>query len=111
MYIWDLNGVLVPHIDDMEVSLRRLADDEATTVGSTRELVQKALKIVAENSFFYKDLEVRDHVMLMNCVRFVLQSAGLTTIDDHSLDDSGQDLRYRTLLYIVISYYCCVQFL
>ena len=55
MYIWDLNGVLVPHIDDMEVSLRRLADDEAATVGSTRELVQKALKIVAENSFFYKD--------------------------------------------------------
>ena len=36
--------MLVPHIDDMEVSLRRLADDEAATVGSTRELVQKALK-------------------------------------------------------------------
>ena len=59
---------MVPHIDDM--STRRLADgdDEATTIGNTRELVQKALKVVAENSFFYKDLEVRYQVMQMNCV-------------------------------------------
>lgn len=94
--------MLVPHIDQMEMSLNgpSESDDEAATTGRIRELVQKAIKVIAENSFFHKDLEVRIEVMqLMNYMTFGLQSAGLTTIDDHSLDDSGQDLRYSVLLF------------
>lgn len=73
VYIWDLNGVLVPHIDEMVMSLSRPSEsDEPNAPGKVREVVQKALKVIADNSFFYKDLEVRDEVMQMNCVRFAL---------------------------------------
>jgi len=57
-----LNGVLIPHIDQIEVAPNRHSegdDETAPALGRIREMVQKALKIISENSFFYKDLEVR----------------------------------------------------
>ena len=55
------------------MSLSRPSEsDEPNAPGKVREVVQKALKVIADNSFFYKDLEVRDEVMQMNCVRFAL---------------------------------------
>ncbi|XP_065889519.1 eyes absent homolog 3-like isoform X2 [Dysidea avara] len=71
LYIWDLNGVLIPHIDQIDNS-----PVEDQHPGRVRDMVMKALRVISENSFFQKDLE----------------AASLTTIDDHSMDDSGQDL-------------------
>ena len=57
--------MLVPHIDQIETSMSRPseADDEPATPGRIRQMVQKALKMIAENSFFCKDLEVSNEVM------------------------------------------------
>lgn len=52
--------MLVPHIDQIEMSVNRSPEtEEAATPGRVRQLVQKALRVIAENGFFYKDLEVR----------------------------------------------------
>ena len=58
-----MNGVLVPHIDQMETSLSSSSGDEVVTPGRTKQAVEKALKVIAESSFFYKDLEVRYEVL------------------------------------------------
>ena len=50
--------MLVPHIDQIEMT-RSSETEEAAPPGRVRQLVQKALRVIAENGFFYKDLEVR----------------------------------------------------
>lgn len=72
-----MNGVLVPHIDQIDQQVMGKSsesDDEVNTSGKTREGIQKALKVIAENSFFYKDLEVRNKVIqiIIVCVRLAL---------------------------------------
>lgn len=53
LYIWDLNGVLIPHIDQIDNS------EEHHQPGRVKDMVMKALRVISENSFFQKDLEVR----------------------------------------------------
>ena len=47
----------------METSLSSSSGDEVVTPGRTKQAVEKALKVIAESSFFYKDLEVRYEVL------------------------------------------------
>ena len=50
----------MPHIDQIDMSVNRSTEnEESATPGRVRQLVQKALRVITESSFFYKDLEVR----------------------------------------------------
>ena len=54
--------MLIPHIDQIDNS-----PVEDQHPGRVRDMVMKALRVISENSFFQKDLEVRKvKVLLIN---------------------------------------------